>query len=103
PPRRRCGARMHSLRHFSAEPAHGAIEMMEFQLVDAVDAIIVAPMLASTVGARNHEPMQHGQEHRALDRELEPAPRRAVRLKKSKPLVLALKSFLAEQLARVSG
>ena len=48
--------------------------MMEIEFVDAVDAIIVAPMLASTVGARHHEAMQHSQEHCALDREFEPAP-----------------------------
>ncbi len=48
--------------------------MMELQLVDAVDTVIVAPMLAGAVGTRHHEAMQHRQEHRTLDRELEAAP-----------------------------
>lgn len=48
--------------------------MMQFQIVAAVNAVIVAPILASAIRARNHEAVQHGQEHRALDRELEPPP-----------------------------
>jgi hypothetical protein len=59
---------------FLAEPDHRAIEMMQFQLVDAVGAVIVAPIFASAIRARHHEAVQHGQEHRALDRELKPAP-----------------------------
>ena len=61
------------LRQLLAQPAHGAIEMVEMQIVDAVDAVVVAPMLAGAVRARHHEAVQHGQEHRALDRELEAA------------------------------
>ena len=33
----------------SPSQTHGAIEMMEFEFIDAVDAIIVAPMLAGPV------------------------------------------------------
>ena len=57
-----------------AQPGHGAIEMMEPEIIDAVDTVILAPVLAGAVRARHHEAMQHSQEHRALDRELEPAP-----------------------------
>ena len=47
--------------------------MVQIEITDAVDAIVVAPVLTATIGARHHEAMQHGQEHRALDRELETA------------------------------
>ena len=47
--------------------------MVQIEITDAVDAIVVAPVLTGTIGARHHEAMQHGQEHRALDRELETA------------------------------
>ncbi len=72
--RRQRARRLLGLRQLFAQPAHGAIEMMELQLIDAVDAVIVAPMLAGAVGTRHHEAMQHRQEHCTLDRELEPAP-----------------------------
>src|SRR5450759_5059372 len=61
-------------RQFLTKPDHRAIEMMQLQLIDAIDAVVVSPILASAVGARHHEAVQHGQEHRALDRKLEPAP-----------------------------
>ena len=61
------------LRQLLSQPSHGAIQMMELQIVDAIDAVIVTPMLAGTVGARHHQAMQHSQEHRALDCELEAA------------------------------
>src|ERR1700730_1614299 len=63
-----------ALRQLFAEPAHGPIKMMQLQFIYAVDAIIIAPMLAGPVGAGHHQPMQHGQEYRALDGELEAAP-----------------------------
>ena len=47
--------------------------MMQIKPVDVVDMIVVAPMLAGSVRARHHKTMQHGQEHGALDRELEAA------------------------------
>jgi hypothetical protein len=48
--------------------------MMQLQVIHAVDAVIVAPILASAIRARHHEAVQHGQEYRALDRKLKPAP-----------------------------
>ena len=53
-----------------AQPRHGAIEMMQLDLVDAVDAIILAPAVGGTVGAAADEAVEHGQERRALQREL---------------------------------
>src|ERR1019366_4399806 len=72
--RRQRAHRLLALRQFLAQPGHGAIEMMEPEIIDAVDAVILAPVLAGTVRARYHKTMQYGQEHRALNRELEAAP-----------------------------
>ena len=64
-------------RQLLAEPSHGAVEMMEIEPLDAVDAVIVTPVLAGTVGARHHQSMQDGQKDGALDRELEtPSPKK---------------------------
>ena len=53
-----------------AEPRHGAIEMMQFEPVDAVDAIILAPAVGGAVRAAAEQAVQHGQERRALQREV---------------------------------
>ena len=48
---------------------------MEIELLDAVDAVIVAPVFAGAVGARNDQSMQDGEKDGALDRKLEtPSP-----------------------------
>ena len=44
--------------------------MMQFQAVDAVDAIILAPAVGGAVRAAAQQAVQHGQERRALQREL---------------------------------
>jgi len=53
-----------------AEPRHGAIEMMQFEPLDAVDAIILAPAIGSAIRTAATQAMQHGQERRALQREV---------------------------------
>ena len=53
-----------------AEPRHGAIEMMEIKPVDPFDAIILAPAVGGAVRAAADEAVQHGQERRALQREV---------------------------------
>ena len=53
-----------------AEPRHGAIEMMQFEPLDAVDAIILAPAIGSAIRTAAKQAMQHGQERRALQREV---------------------------------
>src|SRR6516162_1707438 len=58
---------------FVAEPAHRAVELMQFELADPVDDQPVPPLLGGAVGARVEQPMQHGQKHRAFEIELEPA------------------------------
>src|SRR5438067_321922 len=50
------------------------IEMVALQVRDAIDTVILAPVLAGAVRARHHQPMQNRQEHRPLHGELEAAP-----------------------------
>ena len=49
----------------------GAIEMMELETVDAVDAVVLAPAVGRRGPSAAHEAMQHGQERRALEREFD--------------------------------
>ena len=48
----------------------GAIEIMQFELVDAIDAIVFAPALGGAIRAAAEKAVQHGQERRALQREV---------------------------------
>src|SRR5574337_553130 len=62
-----------------AQPRHRAVEMMQLDSVDAVDAVILAPAVGGAVGAAADEAVQHGQERRALQPELMLArPRQAL-------------------------
>jgi hypothetical protein len=56
------------LGQFLAEPGHGAVEMTQLKIGDAVDTVVVAPLLAGPVGTGDHQPVQHGEEDGALDR-----------------------------------
>ena len=58
---------------FLAEPSHGAVEVVEAQAVHTGDVVVGEPRLAGPVRARDHDPVQHGGEDGALDRELEAA------------------------------
>ena len=49
--------------------------MVESEVVGALDPIVLAPGVGGTVGARDHQPVQHGQEAGALQREAEAALR----------------------------
>src|SRR3954468_2597786 len=53
---------------------HGAIEVMQRQLVRARDGVVLDPLVAGPVGTRGEEPVQDGGEDGALDVELEAAP-----------------------------
>ncbi|HEY1431943.1 MAG TPA: hypothetical protein VGF39_10005, partial [Stellaceae bacterium] len=44
---------------------------MELQAFDALDAVVDAPLFTGAVGAGDHQPVQDGEEHRALDGKLE--------------------------------
>src|SRR4051812_45906185 len=56
-----------SHRTSSMGARHGAIEMMQLQGFDALDAVILAPLLAGAVGAGDHQPVQDSEEDGALD------------------------------------
>ena len=60
-------------RQFLTEPGHGAVEVMQLQPRDAVDAVVLTPLLAGTVRAGHHQPVQHGQEDGTLDGKREAA------------------------------
>ena len=64
------GAFLLVLGHFLAEPGHRAIEMMEIEIIDALDLIIVPPAVRRAVRAAGKQAMQNGQEQRALQREI---------------------------------
>src|SRR6266436_6765499 len=53
------------------EPAHGAIEMMQFELVDTLQNIVVLPTFGGAIAARIEQAVQDGHEHGAFDGELE--------------------------------
>ena len=58
---------------FLTKPNHGAIEMVQLQIVNPINPVIVAPNLAGAIGTRHHQTVQHGQKNGALDGKLEPA------------------------------
>ena len=58
-------------RQFLAEPRHGAVEVVQGQAVHVGDGIVGQPLLAGPVRAGDHQPVQHGGKHRALDGKLE--------------------------------
>ena len=53
-----------------AEPAHRAVQMLQLQPFGAVNGLVPAPLKRATVGARDHEAVQYGHEHRAFDIEV---------------------------------
>jgi hypothetical protein len=53
---------------------HGAVEVVQRQLVRARDGVVRDPLVAGPVGTRGEEPVQDGGEDGALDVELEAAP-----------------------------
>ncbi len=53
-------------REVFAEPGHGAVEMVEIEVLGAFDAEILAPAVGGAIGTATDEPVQDGQEHRPL-------------------------------------
>jgi hypothetical protein len=45
------------VRQLLAEPAHRAVEMVESEVVGALDPIVLAPGVGGAVGARDHQPV----------------------------------------------
>ena len=66
--RERRGAVLLIFAQLLAEPGHRPIEMMQIEPLDAVDRVILAPAIRRAVGAAGEQPVQHGEEHRALQR-----------------------------------
>ena len=56
------------LRQLLAQPRHRPIEVMQIEPLDAGDGVILAPAIRGAVGAAHEQPVQHGEEHRALQR-----------------------------------
>src|SRR5262245_4460160 len=61
-------------RQFLAQPRHRPIEMMQIEPRDPGDRVILAPAIRGAVGAAHEQPVQNGEEYRALQRKLMPAP-----------------------------
>src|SRR5271166_831232 len=55
-------------RQLLAQPPHGSIVVMQFELVDAGDGVILTPPIGGAIGAAHEQPVQHGEEHRAFQR-----------------------------------
>ena len=53
-------------RQFLAQPGHRPIEMMQIKPLDAGDRVILAPTIRGAIGAAHEQPVQHGEEYRAL-------------------------------------
>ena len=61
------------LGQFLAEPGHRPIEVMQVEALDALDPVILPPAVRRPVRAAAKQPMQNGQDHRALQRKIMPA------------------------------
>jgi hypothetical protein len=62
-----------ALLQFLAEPGHGAVEMMQGQRLGSRNEVVLHPLLAGAIRARHEQAMQHTDEHRPLERDLEGA------------------------------
>src|SRR3954471_12571769 len=56
-----------------AEPGHGPVEVVELEVVAALDLVVLPPLVGGPVAARGEEAMQDGEEDRPLEVELEAA------------------------------
>ena len=54
-----------------AQPPHGPIQMVQFEVLDPRQSVTTAPPLGGAVAAGNHQPMEHGHQHGTLHGELE--------------------------------
>ena len=72
------GVGLLGLGQFLAEPGHGPVEMVQRQLTHPRNGVILHPVGAGAVRTRGHQPVQHGDEHGALDVEFEAAPGQVV-------------------------
>jgi hypothetical protein len=56
------------LRQLLAQPRHRSIEMMQIEPLGTGDGVILAPAIRGAVGAAHQQPVQHSEDHRALQR-----------------------------------
>lgn len=69
--RERRGPVLLGFRKDLSQPGHGPVEMVQVQAADALNGVVVLPLLSSTVAAGREEAMQHGEENGPLDGKLE--------------------------------
>src|SRR5271165_1760212 len=69
-----CASRPALIGQFFTQPAHRTIQLVQLQAVSAIDVIGLQPLLAGTIGAGDHQPMQYAGKHRALERKAEATP-----------------------------
>src|SRR3954453_11259254 len=62
-----------TLGQFLSEPGHGPVEVVELEVVAALDLVVVPPLVGGPVTAGGEEAMEDGEEDRPLDVELEAA------------------------------
>ena len=55
---------------FLAEPGHRPIEVMQVEVLDAIDPVILPPAVRRPIGAAAKQAMQNGEKHRAFEREV---------------------------------
>ena len=67
------GAGLLGVGQFLAKPGHRPIEVVQRKALRTWDLVVLHPALAGAIRARDHDPVQHGDEDRALDVELEAA------------------------------
>ena len=51
-----------------AEPSHRPVEVMQIEILDAIDRVILAPAVRRAIGATREQAMQNGEKHRAFER-----------------------------------
>ena len=62
-----------------AQPGHCPIEVVKAQIVDPGDGVVAHPLLARAVRAKDEQLVQHADEDRPLERELETAAIQEIR------------------------
>jgi hypothetical protein len=86
------------LCQFLAQPRHRPIQMMQIQPVDAGNGVILAPAIGRTVRAAYKQPVQHREEHGALQRKTMLAVARQLRGKEidygAKTVMLAGRRYI---------
>ena len=69
-----CAAVLLLGRQFFAQPRHRPIDVMQLEAIGAGDRIVLPPAIRRAIGAAAEQPVQHGEEHRPLQRKAVLAP-----------------------------